>query len=401
MAHSEMAKKCLLRNVFGIALAGLLFWAQIYGAQASAPISKFFTFDEYRTLLQKYATQVNLFRDAWKINPRLQFTGGTVRDYSLWFEKQFHHCSDRACAEEILKKLDDQPSIDVRGFILEDSDVDAAGETTALKASDYGIHKIDYIEADELKAGTRLHQSALDQGYIPVERVVLGKNTLAAAEGFGNGLRELYEGKLTVYFTEASRFWRTVYAARRENHPSLLVARYLRVVSLYYNSMHPNGGYPDKAELLSLIDPATQRAIRSVVNESIHDPRFTECLKQPRFRSWHEKTVLKAFRAWTNPTATYLLFTEFGVDKLLKQIHGAPPINQFLFAQPRRQSDLELFQKRLAQFGFSEDQILEKTPELVPGLVLYHGTRTDIAFRDILLRGVFESESGSARFLHD
>ena len=364
-------------------------------AIAGTSLRELMSFEEYQAHLIKVSQKVDLFTDAWKKDPEALFTGGTTRDYVLWFERQFINCSDRPCVDTVLTKIESQPILEIRSFILEDSDVDVVSKTLNLRARDYGIRKIDTVPEKDFVTGTPEHQSALDQGFIPVERMLLGRSSLKTGPEFGDGLRDLYEGKIGLTLPNPSKFWQTDYAKKFENHPILLIERYIRVVSLYYNSKFEKSDYPEKKNFLVVIPKDLINKITELNASFIDDPKLRECLKNSRFVGFHNKTVEKSFRAYTNPTVTYKLYEILGLDKTLLTLTDIP-INAFLFAKPRRPTDLKEFKDRFSKNGFDEKAVLLDTAQEIPGLIIYHGTRSESAFRDILRRGVFESSNGYA-----
>ena len=368
----------------------------LLSAFAGTPLRELITFEEYQADLLKFSKKVNLFRAAWNTDPKASFTGGTVRDYILWYERQFIDCRDLPCVKQVQSHLDSLSTVDIRDFILEDSDIDIVTRYLSLNATDYGVKKIDHISDAEFNPSTDAHKSSLDQGYIPAERMLLSSESLTTGIGFGNGVKDLFDGKLNIVLPDPVLFWKTNYAAKYENHPILLVERYIRVVSLYYNSKFKKDVYPRSEVYKNAIPEGTLAKLQALTESFLNDANFRKCLKVDRFVSFHNKTVTKSFRAYTNPTVTMQLYQLLGLDKVFKNYRNLPPINQFLFAKPRLKSDLDTFKKRLEEMGFDENEAFSKPEEVIPGLKLYHGTRTEEAFADIQLRGVVASGGGSA-----
>src|SRR5207249_2477578 len=135
--------------------------------------------------------------------------------------------------------------------------------------------KIDFGDAALLDPASKASKDDRDQGYIPVEKIRLGRDGFETP--LGDGLREIYDGRLTVQFADPQVFAETPYAKAGENHRVLLALRFLRQqAALYYNTY--GSGYPDKKSLLA-IDRETARQVRAVIEAAPTDTAFLEALK--------------------------------------------------------------------------------------------------------------------------
>src|SRR5205807_107434 len=107
-----------------------------------------------------------------------------------------------------------RPFIQVRDFIVGESDVDILSDRghLGLDASDYGIKKVDSINAERLDPITEAGKSEREQGHIPVEKIVLGRTGIESSPLFGDGAKEIFTGKLTVHFAPRAQFDNTQYA---------------------------------------------------------------------------------------------------------------------------------------------------------------------------------------------
>ena len=79
---------------------------------------------EFRTLAAELAPKVNLFRDIWSRDPEAEFYGGTSRDFLYWLKGQFVEAHSPKEAMALAERLRELPVIDVKSFIIGDSDID-------------------------------------------------------------------------------------------------------------------------------------------------------------------------------------------------------------------------------------------------------------------------------------
>ncbi|OQW54929.1 MAG: hypothetical protein A4S09_17230 [Proteobacteria bacterium SG_bin7] len=126
--------------------------------------------------------------------------------------------------------------------------------------------------------------------------------------------------------------------------------------------------------------------------DALNNSEFINYLGQPVFKGWLEKIIIKSFRSYTNPTATHELFIRYGINHLVER-YGLPPINQFLFAKGY---DEDSVQRNLVEYDINSEMFFAKPTSIIPGLKIYHGTKTDEAFKSILLQGVYPSDQGTA-----
>ena len=185
---------------------------------------------EFRSLAEELSHRVNLFQEVWEKDPEAEFYGGTTRDYLYWLRGQFKNTNSRAKANAVVAQLRTMPVIDVRDFIIGDSDVDIVSRNSLdLSAAQFGVRKFDHISPNIFDQSTSAGQNELWQGFIPAEKVRLSQRGLSQNKAMGDGVGEIYKGKLSLQFTEPEKFWKTSYAANNENHPVLLALRFLRL----------------------------------------------------------------------------------------------------------------------------------------------------------------------------
>jgi hypothetical protein len=356
----------------------------------------------FETLATEFAPKVNLFAEVWKQVPEARFTGGTVRDYLYWVRMKLAAAPDPASLEKAVADLRASPMIDVRDFVHDESDIDyaaPAGKRAKIEVADFGVKKLDAVDEGRFVPGTEAYVSEIDQGYISIEKMLLGPKNLSTATGFGEGITEVFSGKPTVHFTSLDQFSRTFYAKVGANHRILLVMRYLRTLSLNYaKTGHALSEYPNLETLLRHLDTPTRAKIAEIVGDSVRGPGLSIAFKNASFTKWYRATLEKSFRAYVHPTATYLLYTHFGLDRIVQRWPDQSiQINQFAYAKPRLPRHIAEFDRKIRAFGFEPSEILEPAEHFFgPNRRLFHGTRTDEAFHDIVLRGVISSTNGTA-----
>lgn len=350
---------------------------------------------EFRALAADLANKVNLFRDAWEMDPKAEFYGGTTRDYLYWLKGKFKEAKTKGQAAKIEKELRSLEVIDVREFIIGESDVDIVTKNKlGLQGPDYGVRKIDAASADIFDAATEAGQNEILQGHIPAEKIRLRQSGFVKPGKFGDGIKEIYQGKLSIHFTAPEDFAKSKYAREGINHPILLGLRYLRLQAMNYFHSH-GAGAPERAALLEGMSESSRRSVEAVLEKARKPGELSKYFENSKFRSWLNGSIQKAYRSYTNPTAANELMKKFGVPEL-QQIYGdkIEPTNQYLFARPPW--DEQKIGANLQKLGLNRSEIYTSVDELFPGRVLYHGTGSQEAFRSILFQGVIESKDGSA-----
>ncbi len=353
------------------------------------------SYDEFKTLAAELSHKVSLFRDAWALDPKAELYGGTSRDFLYWVKGQFRNVGDREGALAKMESLRALPLIDARDFIIGDSDVAIVTRVNLCMSPEaYGMRKLDKVDPARFDATTQMGKDELRQGFIPVEKIRLAKNGFVPWAGVGDGIAEIYSGRLTLHPPDPKELADTHYGRQKLNHDILLGLRYVRVLAMNY--FRENGhGYPDK-EMLLKIDEPSRRALEAIVKRTMSSADFATYLAQPKFAEWLNKTVQKSFRSYTNPTAALLLFREFGLDRIVGMYpEQIEPINQYLFA---KNTDAAAVAAKLAHFGATPELFFLARNKEFPDGNLYHGTRTEAAFLGILRQGVLPSQNGTAGY---
>jgi hypothetical protein len=382
----------LLRPELSKSLSALLLLLATAGAAAptaALPISR----AEFQSLAEELAPKVNLFSDAWKIDPKAEFFGGTTRDYLYWVLGKFQGVKDHAAAVKVMQELRALPVIDVRDFIVGDSDVDIVSpRARSLSPERYGVHKIDAIQGDRFDPKTIAGVDELKQGFIPAEKIRLGSHGFVKWDGVGDGIGEIFTGKLSVRFAPQAEFETTYFAKKKLNHPVLLALRYLRVQAIDYYRRY-GADYPDPKRLADAIDPKSRQAVLHALETATHGAGLEAYQKESKFVEWLNRAVQKAFRSYTNPTAAKVLFDEFKVHLLSDLYPAVETYNQYVFRQFR---DPAVISRHMAEYGVDSSHFFLNTKEHFPDLHFYHGTKTEEGFRGILFEGIMPSHGGSA-----
>ncbi|MBI2604480.1 MAG: hypothetical protein HYW49_00220 [Deltaproteobacteria bacterium] len=345
---------------------------------------------EFRALAVELAPKVNLFSEIWALDPNAEFYGGTSRDYLYWVLRQFRGVESREAAEKVLRKLRAMGAIDVREFILEESDVDVVTKRKELsvKPGDFGIRKLDVLDPSIFDPKSELGWNELHQGYVPVEKVRVTRDGLKLTQGFADGVHEVYSGELTVHFAPADEFWKTKYALARENHPVLLALRYLRALAVDYYQRH-GVDYP----VAVAVDTVSESAVRDAVAQAKDGKALKPFFESERFATWFNASIQKAFRSYSNPTAALKLMQRFGVDELADLYREIEPFYNYLFVQKH---DDRTVRANFEKYGIAPESVFQDLEKRLPERKLYHGTKSEEAFRSILLRGIVPSGRGTA-----
>ena len=367
----------------------------LFSWQVFAGIENVISEEDFRKLAAEIAPKVDLFRDAWTQNPNAVFYGGTTRDYLYWLKGQFKNAANPIEAAQIIGQLRSKPSISVRNFIVGTSDVDIVStRDLSLDPVQYGVRKIDKISNDIFTRGTEMWHNELNQGHIPAEKIRLGRGGLSQDAQLGDGLHEIFTGKLSVHYAPPEDFAKTKFAREGANHPILLALRYLRLQSINYYQTYGKG-YPNQVKLLAGLDPESKKQTAAIIANALKKKELAPFLENARFLSWLNATIDKAFSSYTNPTAALQYMRMFKVDELPVAYKGkiGLPLNQFVFAQDR---DPAKIAQAMASWEVDPAKLYEPMKRHFSDGFLYHGTANDDAFLAILLQGPLPSSEGWA-----
>ena len=349
--------------------------------------------NEFRKLAEELAPKVNLFAELWETDPKAEIYGGTSRDYLYWIKLQFKDAKTHEEAQSIVRGLRERPLIDVKEFINGESDADIiTKKALSIDTGRFGLRKIDPLSPNILNHNTELGFNEVAQGFIPVEKIRVTKNGIFQDPLLGDGLKEIYTNRPTVHFPDPIAFSKSKYAKEGVNHQILLVLRYLRILTLDYTITHGKD-YPNYSLLFSKIDDQTKNKIMSIVNQAIARKELVSFFAQPRFKSWFNGTIRKAFQ--TNPAVALMVAKDFGIEALAN-VYGSyniEPLNQYVFA---KQKNPAFIQTNLNKYSVNEKLFYSSVEANFPDHHISHGTRSDSAFRSIVYQGPLPSEDGLA-----
>src|SRR3989338_7551235 len=101
----------------------LFLWLLTLPMQVRAGVEQI-TAKEFQQLAQELAPKVDLFRDIWEKDPAAEFYGGTTRDFLYWVKGKFRGAESHEQALQVMKQLRQREQIDIKEFLMPDSDVD-------------------------------------------------------------------------------------------------------------------------------------------------------------------------------------------------------------------------------------------------------------------------------------
>ena len=274
---------------------------------------------EFRQLASDLAPKVNLFREVWAKDSQATFYGGTTRDFLYWVKGKLVDANTRAEADRIAHDLRELPLIQVREFIIGDSDVDVvAAHVPFVNSADFALRKLDTISPEIFRSESELGRNELWQGYAPAEKIRLSQSGFSQAAELGDGLRGIYQGKLSVHFADPEHFRQTKYAKEGLNHPVLLALRYLRLQAINYYRSH-GSGYPDLEKLFASLDPQSKKEVERILRQAMASKELEPFLKKPKFHSWLNGTIQTFFMKFSLSCHRTL--------QLISPIEWTPPMN--------------------------------------------------------------------------
>lgn len=360
------------------------------GHRAPSSESAVYSLSDFEELASELSKKVNLFELVWEKDPEAEFFGGTSRDFLYWLKRKLSVAKTPQDFDALASELRALQSIDVRDFIIGESDIDiVTNKSIIVSAEDYGIKSIDLISPERFDRTSQIGRDEIAQGFIPVEKIRLGKSGFKSEGTFGNGLEEVFTGKISIVFSSAEDFASTRFAKLKLNHPVLLALRYLRLTAMQYASLY--GKTHPKKEVLFEMMGENRQAVKEVISSALEGRALNPYLNNEKFAEWINGTLKKGYRSYTNPTATKLLHEEFRVDLLSRTYDSIDPLKPYLFSQFR---DEENIARALTENAVEPDRLYKPIDEFFPNSLMYHGTRGEEAFRGILFQGVMESSDG-------
>lgn len=351
------------------------------------------TYEEYTQLAQELSKKVNLFGEVWRDNPETRIYGGSTRDYLLWVKRQFKDVKSRAEADTVIKNLRERPIIELKEFLTPQSDIDLIGNLNKqLSAEQYGISRIDLHPSGYLASVNEAFIDEVRQGFLPAEKIQLNAKGFITLKEFGNGIQEIYEGKLSVHMTPQEIFKTTHWAQKGLNHQILLSLRYIRLLSSHAFSEFGQDAV-EINKILANIDPVSRASIESVINRCLDGHELKSFLHQDLFKKWMNGTIQKSFSTYTNRSVAFALLKQFRVDELTKIYPGIEPYNHYLVTRPK---DTQAIKKFLLSHNMTPERLYDPVSSYFRDGHMYHGTSSEDSFRAIILQGILGSKLGAA-----
>lgn len=374
------------------------FWTAL--ASAAEPWKTWISLDEFKTACVTSSSRVDLFQAIWKKDTKAKLYGGTSRDFAWYVRGKLSGARSAEDARERLEALAQNP-IPIGEVVVGESDVDVVSQTdfSDLELESAILTRIEAIPPETFKAGSRDYAREKAQGYLPVEKILLGKRGVDSPEGleYGDGLREIYDARPTLVFNPA--IVETDYYQARTNHPILLVLRYARQVAITYYRLHGKR-HPSEKALRTILDPSSVAAVSQIVDDLAAEPAALDAfLANPLFKKRLARQLKKAFRSYTNPTAAKMVLERFGVEALL--VHYGkriPPYHTLLYTKYRNDADLE---RHRAQLGLDSHRYLGRIGKIIFTTARASWKRTArFFFRETSLRKGERRETASMSWMN-
>ena len=293
--------------------------------------------------------------------------------------------------------------IQIKEFVVGNSDVDVITERSLINV-DFDpafLTRLEVVPTSWFTPGTPQFEQETMQGYVPVEKIQLGRSSLGSGANQGDGVGEIYSARPTFAFDP--RIFDTPYYKGKTNHPVLLALRYLRQVAITYYRLYGKE-YPDRKKLMALVDDKSNQTLRHIFRNLLENPEaLTGFLTERQFRSRLNKALGKAFRSYTNPTAAKLLFEIFQVDVALRPYgKRIDPFHTLAYRKYRNPADIAAQRAQINPLppvittvgDYFKERGLEPGPD--GNFEAYHGTDTMENYRGIVYQGNVASTGGSA-----
>lgn len=350
------------------------------------------TFREYQMLVKEAAVKVDLFRAIWDQDPEALIYAGTARDLAYWVLRQFQNARTRADVDRAIESIRAREKIEVREFVARQSDVDVMSQAPfQINAKEFSIKRVDRISFARLNAETERGRTEIDQGFIPLEKIALGRSGIIDLPQFGKPLEEIFWGDLSVHFSPPEVFFKTHYAIEKLNHPILLALRYIRLLAAdEYNRFGP--GTPRRT-VQQLMSEETEARIREIVDTCLNGSELLPYLEKGKFAEWLNSTIEKSYRSHSNKTLANQLMLHFKIHQLPNKYNKIRFVNNYLFA---KEYDFEAIEKKLQEYKVNVEEFWTPAEKAFPNLRAYHGASSEKVFYAIVYEGAVPSEYGNA-----
>ncbi len=351
-------------------------------ANAGLPVSR----AEFETLAIENARNVDVFGELWSRDPEAKIFGGAARDYLLWLVAEIKSGPEGQSFGAIRQRLATRGSISASEFLRRDSDLDVLSYNSRLPdGARFGIGKVESIPFNRLDARTDDGRDEIKQGFLPTEKVLLGRSSLTTPSQFGDGVGEIYSNRPTMKVGSRVEFDSTRFARLKLNHPVLLAARWVRAVSMAYRS-HVGAEMPLD---ISLVDQASFESAKAAATSALTDRAFLAVAGQPRAQMWLVKSLTSSFSRYASRNVSQTLFDSTGLEQVVRK-YQLFPYNQLAF----HGSNGVKTEALVRSDGLDPSAILRARDVFTEGL-LFHGTPAETTFRAIVRDGFIPSSMGA------
>lgn len=359
--------------------------------------------ERFGALALRLAPRVDLFQAIWAVDPDAELYGGTSRDF-LWFlRRKFSAARSVDDVDAIVRALEARV-IDAREFIAPESDVDVISTKELGDSVLYDpafVTRIERVGAEWFRPKHPRYEQELQQGGIPVEKIRLGRQGFRAPvdPALAGGVEEIHRGVPTLGYRDTIRD--TQFFRDRENHPLLLVLRWLRQTSVAYFQRFGRGA-PSEENLREVLDETSIRTAREIVAEALRAPEtLRPFFAKESFSKRVNRQVQKSYRSHINPTVARLLHARFSIDEVLAPYVPAPvrPYHSVMFAHRWADDALAAWaadaEVAAAVEPFGDYARREGFGTNGASVEVLHGTPSLDAYRSLVFAGAAPSESGS------
>lgn len=290
---------------------------------------EFMSFDEFQNLSEELSKKVDLFSDIWGKDPDIEISAGVVKKYLYWIRSQFDEVESKEDVEEVINRLKGMSVIDAHEFISKDADVDIINpNNTDIRQfnldmiSKHEIKWLDIMRMERFDPESDSFKTEVGQGFIEREKLFISRAGFQDKEGFGSGLKEIYEGSPKVSFSSLSEFADTHYAKLKINHPMLLILRYFNTIAEEYH-LAMGDDFPSYKELMDIIPDKDKKHIRRVMREVARGNGMEDYFNNSdqraatKIKEFFNHSFDKAFDDNHNKFVNQILFEEFGIFEFI------------------------------------------------------------------------------------
>lgn len=285
------------------------------------------TIEEFEALLVEKAPLVDVFNEIWIRDKDASIVFGAVRNYAFWMKRKITETS----VDEVRKLT----RIKSAEFLPRGSDLDVLlsrprpgpkGKPNKrpvwakITRMFRHISHIESVRPGRFEPDHRDYLTDVSQGWIPAEKLRLAREGFIRDATFGSGLEEIYTGRVSIFFSSDADFATNHYVLKQLNHRVLLVARFIRNVTMSYAALagKDNHSKLDSDLLLSLIPKDVQIRIHTIVKPLLTTDELAPYLAQTGFVRWLNHSLERAYFGPVHVEATRYLHQHFGFADLVK-----------------------------------------------------------------------------------